>query len=146
MPLSKFARSVCMVSVALAASLSHARAADYKPVTDAMLANPPPADWLQISRTYDEQRYSPLDQINKSNVAKLAMVFARGLPPGTQEIDAAGAHDGVMYMIEPGANLLAIDATTGDEMWEYKRDIIRKDLAAKLRAVTLSPLQSAGDL
>jgi outer membrane protein assembly factor BamB len=42
-----------------------------------------------------------------------------------------------MYLIEPGANLLAIDATTGDEIWEYKRDY-PKDLATKIRPVTLS--------
>lgn len=100
---------------------SDAYAADYKPVTVDMLANPPAQDWLQISRTYDEQRFSPLDQINQTNVAKLRMAFSRGLPPGTQESTPI-VHDGVMYMIEPGANLLAIDATTGDEIWEYKRD------------------------
>ena len=80
-------RNASVAATALVAGLSGAgaRAADYKPVTQDMLVNPPAADWLQISRTYDEQRYSPLDQINKSNVAKLQMVFSRGLPPGTQE-------------------------------------------------------------
>ncbi len=131
-------RNVFMAATAVVAGLlgAPARAADYKPVTQEMLANPPAADWLQISRTYDEQRYSPLDQINKSNVAKLQMVFARGLPPGTQESTPL-VHDGVMYMIEPGANLLAIDATTGDEIWEYKRDY-PKDMASKIRPANLS--------
>ena len=88
-----FQRRVAMAAAALAVGLSGAgtRAADYKPVTQEMLVDPPAGDWLQISRTYDEQRYSPLDQINKSNVGKLQMAFARGLPPGTQEIDPAGA-------------------------------------------------------
>jgi glucose dehydrogenase len=40
-------------------------------------------------------------------------------------------------MIEPGANLLAIDATTGDEIWEYKRDY-PKDMTAKIRGPNLS--------
>src|SRR5258708_35661625 len=101
-----------------------------------MLVNPQAADWLQLSRTYDEQRYSPLDQINKSNVAKLQMAFSRGLPPGTLESTPL-VHDGVMYLIEPGANLLAIDAATGDEIWEYKRDY-PKDMATKIRAANLS--------
>ena len=112
-----------------------AAAADFRPVTQEMLVDPPAADWLQLSRTYDEQRFSPLDQINKSNVAKLQMVFARGLPPGTLESTPL-VHDGVMYLIEPGANLLAIDATTGDEIWEYKRDY--KDIATKIRPANLS--------
>ncbi|MGD8339855.1 MAG: PQQ-dependent dehydrogenase, methanol/ethanol family, partial [Gammaproteobacteria bacterium] len=37
---------------------------DFKPVTKAMLEDPDPADWLMYSRTYDAQRFSPLDQIN----------------------------------------------------------------------------------
>ena len=131
-------RYAAVVAMALVAGLSStgARAADYKPVTQDMLVNPPAADWLQISRTYDEQRYSPLDQINKSNVAKLQMVFSRGLPPGTQGSTPI-VHDGVMYMIEPGANLLAIDATTGDEVWEYKRDY-PKDVTTLVRGANLS--------
>src|SRR5579863_4457880 len=111
-------------------------AADYRPVTREMLVNPPAADWLMISRTYDEQRYSPLGQINQGNVGSLRMVFSRGLPPGTQESTPL-VHDGVMYMIEPGANLLAIDATTGDEIWEYKRDY-PKDMGTKIRPANLS--------
>src|ERR1700689_1999906 len=127
-----------VAAMALVAGLlsTGTRAADYKPVMQDMLVNPPAADWLQISRTYDEQRYSPLHQINKRNVAQLRMIFSRGLPPGTQESTPI-VHDGVMYMIEPGANLLAIDATTGDEIWEYKRDY-PKEVATKIRAANLS--------
>lgn len=113
-----------------------AHAADFKPVTQRLLEDPPAADWLQLSRTYDEQRFSPLDQINQSNVSRLQMVFSRGLPPGTLESTPL-VHDGVMYLIEPGANLLAIDATTGDQIWEYKRDY-PKDMATKIRPATLS--------
>jgi alcohol dehydrogenase (cytochrome c) len=133
-----FQRAAALTALILAvAPLStEASAADFKPVTQDMLINPPAADWLQISRTYDEQRYSPLHQINKSNVAKLRMVFSRGLPPGTQESTPI-VHDGVMYMIEPGANLLAIDATTGDEIWEYKRDY-PKEVTTLVRGANLS--------
>jgi alcohol dehydrogenase (cytochrome c) len=133
-----FQRAAALTALILAvAPLStEASAADFKPVTQDMLINPPAADWLQISRTYDEQRYSPLHQINKSNVAKLRMVFSRGLPPGTQESTPI-VHHGVMYMIEPGADLLAIDATTGDEIWEYKRDYPR-EVTTLVRGANLS--------
>jgi alcohol dehydrogenase (cytochrome c) len=105
-------RRFALAAATLVAGLvgSGASAADY-PVTADMLADPPAQDWLQISRTYDEQRFSPLDQINQSNVGSLQMAFSRGLPPGTQESTPI-VHDGVMYMIGPGANLLAVDATT----------------------------------
>ena len=41
---------------------------NFKPVTDAMLLKPDPADWLMWRRTYDGWGYSPLDQVYKSNV------------------------------------------------------------------------------
>jgi PQQ-dependent dehydrogenase (methanol/ethanol family) len=130
------AGALAAIILAVAPLSTDVRGADYKPVTQELLINPPAADWLQISRTYDEQRYSPLAQIKKSNVAKLQMVFSRGLPPGTQESTPI-VHDGIMYMIEPGANLLAVDATTGDEIWEYKRDY-PKEVTTLVRGANLS--------
>ena len=57
-----------------------------KPVTQAMLQNPPADDWLMYSRTYDAQRYSPLNQINKQNVGRLTQVWKKDLLPGAIEI------------------------------------------------------------
>ena len=48
------------------------------PVTDAMLQKPDPGDWLMWRRTLDGWGYSPLDQINRNNVAQLRMVWTRG--------------------------------------------------------------------
>ena len=117
--------SVALVIATVMSGL--AKADDFKPVTQEVLNNPPAADWLMISRTYDEQRYSPLTQINRNNVKQLQLAFARDLPRGSQESTPI-VHDGVMYMIAPGASLLAIDATSGDQVWEYKREN-PKDLA-----------------
>ena len=47
----------------------------FTPVTQKMLENPSPDDWLMFSRTYDAQRYSPLKQINKQNVGQLKMAW-----------------------------------------------------------------------
>ena len=91
-------------------------------VTEEMLLNPDPADWLMFSRTYDNQRYSPLDQINRENVAELKMVWSRGIPQGAQEIIPL-VHKGVMYVAEPGAVIQALDATNGDVLWEYHRPL-----------------------
>src|SRR6266853_4367991 len=98
-----------------------AQIADFRPVTDAILANPDPADWLMISRTFDQQRYSPLDQIDKSNVGRLRMAWARGLPNGTQESTPI-VYRGIMYLNAPGASIQAVDATTGDLIWDYQRE------------------------
>jgi alcohol dehydrogenase (cytochrome c) len=93
----------------------------FVPVTDATLANPDAGDWLMMNRTYDEQRFSPLNQINKSNVGQLKMAWARGLANGTQESTPI-VYRGVMYLYAPGASIQAVDATNGDLIWEYKRE------------------------
>jgi PQQ-dependent dehydrogenase (methanol/ethanol family) len=96
----------------------------FTPVTQQMLENPSPNDWLMFSRTYDAQRFSPLDQINKENVGQLRMVWTRGLPEGTQETIPL-VYEGVLYSVLPGAGVLALDATNGDAVWEYLRDMPR---------------------
>src|SRR5262249_15695219 len=92
----------------------------YTPVTQKMLENPSPDDWLMFSRTYDAQRYSPLKQINKQNVGKLRMVFTFDMPAGTTETIPL-VHDGVMYVTLPSGAVRALDGATGDTIWEYKR-------------------------
>ena len=119
----------CVTAAAVCALAAHASAqavdsklmAGFKPVTDAVLANPDPGDWLMISRTFDEQRYSPLDQINTRTVGQLRMAWSRGLPLGTQESTPI-VYRGVMYLYAPGASVQAVDATNGDLIWEYQRD------------------------
>jgi glucose dehydrogenase len=72
------------------------------PVTDAMLRNPDPADWLMYSRTYDAQRFSPLDEINRANVGSLALAWSKPLATGPLEIIPL-VHEGVMYLTTPGS-------------------------------------------
>jgi alcohol dehydrogenase (cytochrome c) len=72
--------------------------------------------------TYDAQRFSPLDQINRRNVGGLRMAWVRGMGPGQTETIPI-VHEGVMYVVEPGAVVAALDATTGDLVWEYKRRV-----------------------
>jgi alcohol dehydrogenase (cytochrome c) len=97
------------------------------PVTPAMLLNPSPDDWLMYSRTYDAQRYSPLNQINRQNAGRLTQVWSKALPPGTIEIIPI-VYRGVMYSVvpaqidgKPRTGVLALDAATGNVIWEYQR-------------------------
>ena len=55
---------------------------EFVPVTDAMLRDPAPEDWLTWRRTLDGWGYSPLDQIDRGNVGRLRMVWSRGLAAG----------------------------------------------------------------
>jgi len=110
------------VAAALTAGLDLAAQRGVSPVTDATLRNPAPGDWLMWRRTLNSWGYSPLDQINRANVRQLAMVWSRPLAPGIQE-GTPLVHDGVMFMPNPLDVVHAIDAATGDLIWEYRRSL-----------------------
>ena len=93
---------------------------DFIPVTDAMLHEPDPADWLMWRRTLDSWGYSPLNQINRGNVSNLRMVWSRALAQGRQQ-GTPLAYGGVMYMPNPRDVIQAINAVTGDLIWEHRR-------------------------
>src|SRR5262249_30867393 len=114
--------STCIAALLCAlATPAAAQMSQFQPVTDAVLANPDPGDWLMINRTFDQQRFSPLNQINKSNVGQLRMVWSRGLPAGSQESTPI-VYRGVMFLFAPGSTIQAVDATNGDLIWEYVRE------------------------
>ena len=92
----------------------------FVPVTDAMLLNPDPADWLNWRRTLDGWGYSPLDQINRDNVEHLQLVWAVPLRPGLSQPTPL-VYDGVMYIPTPPSIVQAVDAATGDRLWEYRK-------------------------
>jgi alcohol dehydrogenase (cytochrome c) len=96
---------------------------DYSTVTDARLQAPEPENWLMFRRTYDGQGFSPLDQINARNVTGLKPVWtlSTGLTEGHQSPPIV--NDGIMYITTPLNHVLAIDAATGDGIWEYSRQM-----------------------
>ncbi len=95
---------------------------DFVPVTDAMLQDPAPGDWLMWRRTLDGWGYSPLDQIDRDNVGELRMVWSRALTEGRQQ-GTPLAYGGVLYMPNPADVIQAIDAVTGDLVWEHRREV-----------------------
>ncbi len=112
--------------VGAAGATSSAQAQDYVPVTDAMLENPDPADWLSWRRTLDGWGYSPLDEINTDNVHELQLVWSWALAPGLSQA-APLVHDGVMFIPNARNVVHAVDAVTGDRLWEYSREFESPD-------------------
>ena len=101
-------------------------------VTDAMLSSPPEGDWLTWRRAFDAQGFSPLTQIKKSNVASLRLAWSWALPNGANEVTPL-VHDGVMFVHGFGDKVQALDAATGDLLWQYARRL-PKDRAAQRQA------------
>ena len=95
----------------------------YMTVTDARLQNPEAENWLMFRRTYDGWGYSPLDVIDANNVSNLKPVWSlsTGLTEGHQSPPIV--NNGIMYITTPLNHVLAIDAASGDGLWEYSRQM-----------------------
>jgi len=116
--LSGLLASTCFVSIAAAGPIEN-----YSPVTADRLKNPEPGNWMHYRRTYDGQGYSPLDQINTSNVKGLVPVwtFSTGVVEGHEAPPIV--NNGVMFVATPEGQVIALNAKTGDEYWRYKRKL-----------------------
>ncbi len=95
---------------------------NYVPVTDAMLRNSDPGDWLMIRRDYKATYYSPLNQITAQNVNDLRLVWSWAMQEGASNGNqpAPIVHNGVLYVNNAGMVLQALDAKTGELIWENR--------------------------
>ena len=99
------------------------------PVPSADLATAGPTDsganWLTHGRDYAEARFSPLDEINDSNVADLGVIWAvdTGSNRGLEATPLVA--DGVLYATLPWSIVFAVDARGGDVLWEYDPQVDR---------------------
>ncbi len=89
-------------------------------VTDEMLANPSPNDWINWRRTRDGSGFSPLAQVNRGNAKNLKVAWSWSLPRGDNMMTPL-VHDGVLYAYSFGDVVEALDATTGELLWRYAR-------------------------
>ena len=87
--------------------------------TDELLQKPSPDDWLHWGRTYNGHSYSPLAQISKANIAKLAPAWRAPLLHGSS-MPMPIVHRGVMYLHTFPDTVIAMDATNGQVLWRYR--------------------------
>ena len=91
-------------------SVTHARALD---------ATNDVENWLLHGRTYDEQRFSPLEQINRDNVNRLGVAWALDIPSTNGLVATPIIVDGTIYLSAPFSVIHAIDAASGELLWSY---------------------------
>jgi alcohol dehydrogenase (cytochrome c) len=91
---------------------------DYSPVTDAMLLDPDPGDWIMIRGNYRAWNFSELSQINRDNVGGLRLEWIWSMAEGGNNEPAPIVHDGVLYVNHVDNTLQALDAATGELIWE----------------------------
>lgn len=117
-----------------------ARIESFPPLTDAVLAEPDDADWLWFGRVRDGRPYSPLAEIDDANVHALRLAWSRGLPAGDVEPRAI-VYAGVMFVVLPDASIAALDAATGDPIWQRSAD----ESGLSARAAASVALELHGD-
>ena len=104
--------------------VSSAALARLAPVSaDALIrADETPGNWLTYSGTYNGYRHSRLDQVNRSNVGSLKLLWMRQLPVSDLKLETTPlVVDGLMWLTTPGNGVRALDAATGEVLWSYDR-------------------------
>ena len=91
---------------------------NFSPVTDAMLADPSPNDWLMLRGNYQAWSFSELDQINSENVGNLRLEWMWNMHEGDGE-PAPLVYNGVIYLINTSNIIQALDGKTGELIWEH---------------------------
>ncbi|MEJ5041629.1 PQQ-dependent dehydrogenase, methanol/ethanol family [Pseudomonas qingdaonensis] len=82
-------------------------------------------EWLSHGRTYAEQRFSPLKQIDASNVKSLGLAWYMDLD-NTRGLEATPLfHDGVIYTSMSWSRVIAVDAASGKELWRYDPEVAK---------------------
>ena len=94
----------------------------FVPVTDEILLRPKPENWITFRNGYNLWGYSALSQIDMRNVGELRLVWARAMQEGYQEVEPI-VYNGVMFLANVEDIVQALDATTGDLLWQYRRDL-----------------------
>src|SRR5690606_14013562 len=108
----------------------------YRDVDDEMLAAPDDADWLDWRRTRDAHAFRPLRQVDVANLGQLQVAWTWTLPQGPEAATPL-VHDGVMFVHGHGDRLQALDAASGDLLWQYKRRLPAGVAASHKRSIAL---------
>lgn len=92
---------------------------NFVPITDEMMRNPDPSDWLMMRGNYQAWSFSELDQINRRNVGDLKLEWVWNMHEGASE-PAPLVYDGIMYLINTSNIIQALNAATGELIWEHR--------------------------
>jgi len=84
-----------------------------------MNADSEPGMWMTVGRTYNEQRFSPLKQINDTNAGQLGLAWSFDLDTARGQEATPLVVDGVMYFSTAWSKVKALDAKTGRAIWQY---------------------------
>ena len=118
-----------VIATALMSLASHANSQPAaQTVNESSIMNPR-GEWLSHGRTYREQRFSPLDSVNRDNVDELDLVWSFKFDTARGMEATPIVHDGVIYVSTGWSHVHAIDARSGEELWHYDAKVPKAQLA-----------------
>lgn len=140
--IAQYFRRFAVVLACLAAStVAFSQAGDFIPITQERLHNPEPGDWINYRRTYDVTAHSPLAEIHRRNVDDLRLVWAYTMRDNSRWVATPIVANGLMYVSEGSGRVVALDALTGELVWEQTRsfpnDIGVSEAARRHRGVSI---------
>ena len=116
----EFAAAGSVMDMARSAGAFSMRRVDpFRPVSTEELNRPDAADWLNWRRTPDGHGHSPLTKITRDNVSRLSMSWSMAMHEGSNQPTPL-VRDGVMFLTHPHNKIQAIEAGTGELIWEYQ--------------------------
>ena len=128
-------------TLALSQQISHAQQPQARRVGDAELrvAGTTGEEWLTYGLDPGEKRYSPLTQIDASNVARLTQAWSFDIPGGNSNPPGGGNQEatplisnGVLYSITTWSVVYAVDARTGKQLWKWDPEVNRPAVQTKI--------------
>ena len=92
----------------------------FTPITDEMLKNPPPGDWLVLRRDHYASNFSPLTQITRDNAQDLQLAWVWPMNEGGTQQPSPLAHNGTIFLNNTGGIIQALEGKTGNLIWEHR--------------------------
>ncbi len=131
-----FRSPLLIPALAFVASSAFAQAQRPTKVDDAALRNAAQGkgeEWLSYGFTPQETRYTPLNQINASNVSRLGLAWSYEVGPGGGGQEATPlVHNGVIFSITQWSVVFAVDARTGKEKWRWDPEVNQTAVRSKI--------------
>jgi quinohemoprotein ethanol dehydrogenase len=126
--------SLAKRTVLLGALLGLGACSGSNTVNNAMLADEADGtNWASYGRTFSENHFSPLDQVNTSNVSQLKLAWSHDVGTSLRSDSQPLAVDGVIYIATGLSVVQAIKAATGEVLWKYDPELLKTmDLKKRL--------------
>jgi len=131
------ATRIIAMAAMLGAAVAQASDTPFVPVTDAMIQHPDPKDWLIYRGNYQAWSHSGLSQVNDSNVEQLQLKWSWAMNEGGQNATGPTIHDGIMFLANTSNTVQALNAKTGELLWENRLGPVATRAYSALRSLAV---------